>query len=163
MDILLVRKNVKFKMPTGESGEIPCLLPAFTHQYEAIRKLPMGRVIDCKAKISRNNKLNQKYHALINYVYDNLDSSLYDFKNIGQFEEWIKFEVGFTEVYTVNGKVRAYARSSAFSNCDEVTFENELYNPAMFLFSKILGMTIDEIETASLEYDGPDYKHSGGR
>lgn len=162
MDLLLVRKNITFNMPTGEKREIPCLLPAFLHQYDAIKKLPMNRVIDCRAKVSRNAKLNQKFWAITNFVFDTLPEG-YAFKSIDQFVDFVKIEVGFVDSYTVNGKVRMYPRSIAFANCTEDEFQHQFYEPALVLYSQILGMPVPDLEMASLEYDGPDYRSSRGK
>jgi len=158
MDILLARKNIKFKMGDGTVVDMPCLIPAFRHQFDAIRKLPMDRVIDCKAKVSRNAKLNQKFWSITNFVFDNLPED-YEFRTIEQFVDWIKLEVGFTEVYKVAGKVRVYGRSIAFSNCDELSFRDKFYNPALALYAQILGIPVEEIEINSIEYSGIDYRN----
>lgn len=148
----MVKKTVTFiKKESGERVPTPCFIPAFQSQFEAVAKYKDGAHVQVKAKQIREKNYNDQYHAVMNFVFNNLPES-YVFRSIEQFANWTKIKVGFTEEIGIAGEVFSVPRSASFAKADERDFMDNLYNPAFSLWETILGVERDQLIEGSLQF-----------
>ncbi len=158
MEILVTRRNRNYIMPGGQRKNLPALFPAYESQEPLLNKLPEKTIISIKTRVPRNLKRHNMIWAIINFTYDNLPET-YIFPTIETFVEWLKITVGFVEVYSVNGICRTAGRSISFALCDETEFKMKFFDPALDVMADILGISTQELEDRSKEYDGLDYRY----
>ena len=156
MEIICFRKDINFSFNDGVRRNIPSLIPAFQSEFDKMKKVKHGTQVIIDMTLERDLELLQQFWALTNFTYDNLPEGYY-FQTVELFVDYVKIEVGFVEVYKIGSLKKEEPRSMKFKHCPEDEFRKGLYNPAIELYCRILGLTRDELIAASLEYGGPDY------
>tara|TARA_R110000851_G_scaffold94392_1_gene205174 strand:+ start:296 stop:760 length:465 start_codon:yes stop_codon:yes gene_type:complete len=112
---------------------------------EIFKQIKMGDIISVQFKRPRNVKRLRKYFALLNIAFDAWEAPETSYNNIPAMKSFTRFRsdiicgAGFYDVVaSINGDVRAEAKSISFAKMDETEF-NELYNnTANYILLKIL-------------------------
>ena len=118
---------------------MPVLIPGYRGELKKFKRFKEGVPMTAEVKQVRSNNYHSQFFAVMNFVFHNLPES-FQFQHIEQFREWTLYEVGFTEVYKVNGIIKTSARSIKKSEVDEIEFMDRVYNPAFERWQIILGM-----------------------
>ena len=125
---------------------------------EYIKSLPMGQDVRVKISKARNIKFHRKYFALLNHAYDCFEPEDVDVpahisnhgitpeKNFERFRKDIIILAGFYDAtIRVNGEVRVEAKSIAFGNMNEETF-NDMYSKTINVILKYVLKNYDKEE-----------------
>ena len=125
------------------------LLPSDDECIEAMNKIKNGTEIMIEYKQKRNVKFHRKAFALLNLVlknqdrYSNINDLLVEFKlKSGHYEEHI----------TTKGKIIYVPKSIAFSEMDELEF-NELYSKFIDIaLQHFISMSKEELEQQIINF-----------
>jgi len=125
------------------------LLPSDDECIEAMNKIKNGTEIMIEYKQKRNVKFHRKAFALLNLVlknqdrYSNINDLLVEFKlKSGHYEEHI----------TTKGKIIYLPKSIAFSEMDELEF-NELYSKFIDIaLQHFISMSKEELEQQIINF-----------
>jgi hypothetical protein len=93
---------------------------------EAMRSWPVGEVVACDSKRSRNIKHHRKAFALIELLFENQDR----FNTVTDLLVELKIKLGwYNEHITQAGEVVYVPRSIAFDSMSQDDFEANFYQP----------------------------------
>ena len=105
------------------------LVPLDDADWNEKRKLGIGKDVKVHITIPRNLKFHRKFMALLTIVYDNLPekfSNPHDPNNyIGNLSSLlaaIKKDLGYCDIFRVNGELIFQPKSISFSSMDETAF-----------------------------------------
>ena len=127
------------------------LMPAHASDEELLKKIPIGRPINCKITQPRNIKFFRKYWAMMNeafhlWVPQAKASELLSIvgtevqKDFNTFRDEVTILTGHrTITYRLNGDVRLEAKSIAWQSMSEEEF-------ALF-FTKTIDVIVDFVQT----------------
>ena len=126
-DTLLMTDIFMMRIPQG-------LMPAHASDEELLKKIPIGRPINCKITQPRNIKFFRKYWAMMHEAFDLwvpqpkahkllsiIDADIQ--KNFDRFRDDITILTGhYIATYRLNGDVRYEAKSIAWKSMSEDEF-----------------------------------------
>ena len=126
------------KLPGGQ------LVAGDEEAAEAIRKLPLGKLLRCKVTRVRNERFLRKWFAMARAGFDAWDPPYAEWrghvaeKDFERFRKDITIAAGyFHTVVNIRGEVRVEADSLSFDRMDEDTFE-KCYGATFNVISKML-------------------------
>jgi hypothetical protein len=143
-----LRKITGVELKDQYSIMATCFVPE-SDSIEEYKKIKKGDVVEVKLKDkSRNYEHHKKLFAILNYVVDNSDFE-------GKEDDLLtvlKYEIGYTrECKNLSGSTRVFCKSINFETLGQYAFE-EFYKKVMFVLSKYMNDSIENIEAHSLEY-----------
>jgi hypothetical protein len=93
---------------------------AYPSDYEKLKRIKVGDVLECEIKKPRNYKFHKKFFALIEMVYQNQEI----YVNKDELREDLTIEAGyFTERVDMYGELKKRAVSISFASMSEYDFE----------------------------------------
>lgn len=121
------------------------LQPANDEQFELMKRVGLGNVIEVSWKEVRNYEYHKKFFAMLNIGFDAFEPPETQFKgkpvmkNFDRFRKDCIIQAGYYDVVAnLNGEVRAEAHSIKFGRMKQEDFE-KLYNAvANVLLIKVL-------------------------
>jgi hypothetical protein len=125
------------------------LLPSDDECIEAMNKIKNGTEIMIEYKQKRNVKFHRKAFALLNLVLKNQDK----YSNINDLLVEFKLKSGhYEEHITTKGKIIYVPKSIAFSEMDELEF-NELYSKFIDIaLQQFISMSKEELEQQIINF-----------
>jgi hypothetical protein len=125
------------------------LLPSDDECIEAMNKIKNGTEIMIEYKQKRNVKFHRKAFALLNLVLKNQDK----YSNINDLLVEFKLKSGhYEEHITTKGKIIYVPKSIAFSEMDELEF-NELYSKFIDIaLQHFISMSKEELEQQIINF-----------
>ena len=125
------------------------LLPSDDECIEAMNKIKNGTEIMIEYKQKRNVKFHRKAFALLNLVLKNQDK----YSNINDLLVEFKLKSGhYEEHITTKGKIIYIPKSIAFSEMDELEF-NELYSKFIDIaLQHFVSMSKEELEKQIINF-----------
>nr|DAN74237.1 MAG TPA: Protein of unknown function (DUF1367) [Caudoviricetes sp.] len=106
------------------------LVPLDEIDWNEKNKLGIGKDVKVHVSIPRNLKFHRKFMALLTIVYDNLPERFtnpeYEDNYIGNLSSLlsaIKMDLGYCELFRVDGKLIYKPKSISFGKMDEAEFE----------------------------------------
>lgn len=147
-----IRKDHKVKCTDGTVIDMPCILPAHRAQLEDWQRIKPGKFV--KMKITHERELNHhnQLFAIMAFTFENLPEGLMDINSFDCFREWVLLKIGYALAFMAGGQAYIKAKSISFQECDQIEFMDKVYNPGINFCSELLGMSRDEIITASQEW-----------
>lgn len=133
------------------------LRPYTDDDYEEMKKIKVGSIVNANIVRPRNVKFHRKFFALIRAAWDSLtEQQRINLRSIDTFREQLLITSGFSEpLYDLNGqKFLERAKSISFANMDEPAF-NEVYSRVLDTILTILyadGVTEDEFNNILQNY-----------
>ena len=126
-----------------------CLLPSDDECIEAMNKIKNGTEIMIEYKQKRNVRFHRKAFALLNLVLKNQDK----YSNINDLLVEFKLKSGhYEEHITTKGKIIYIPKSIAFSEMDELEF-NELYSKFIDIaLQHFVSMSKEELEKQIINF-----------
>lgn len=130
------------------------LLPCDEGAREYIDKLNMGMGVRAKITKMRNPKFHRKFFGMLDVGFDAFEPEEKEFrglpcqKNRKRFRKDVIIAAGFFDpVISLNGEVRAEAKSISFSNMDDIEFEQVYSAVANVLLQRVLkNYTRDDLD-----------------
>lgn len=100
---------------------------AFDSDYDKIKKIKVGRMIEVEIIQKRNIEFHKKFFALINMVYSNQDH----YNNLDELRKDLIISAGFYNVrHSFDGEEIKEAKSISFGSMGEEEFQ-DLYSKVM--------------------------------
>ena len=98
-------------------------LPAHNSDYDKLKRIKPGDIVQCEIKKPRNLKFHRKFFALMNMVYDNQEI----FESLDDLRYFLTMKAGFNKRVMTNKGEMILPKSIRFSKMDEHEF-SELYD-----------------------------------
>jgi len=106
--------------PTG-------LVPLDDADWQLKKQLRLGSDVRVQVTMPRNIKFHRKFFALLNITLDNLPETIQNAQCIFSVEALLaalKIDMGYYDIFKVNGHHVAKLRSISFAKMDETQFEH---------------------------------------
>lgn len=114
---------------------------AYDSDYEIMKKIKVGDLLQCDIKKPRNYMFHKKYFALINLVFDNQEG----YRDVTSLRNAINIEIGYyTLCNSLDGEFTKIPDSISFAKMDEAEFNN-LYSKTIDTIVKYFHFKKDDI------------------
>jgi len=121
---------------------------AYDSDYEKLKKIKVGDLLECEIKKPRNYMFHKKYFALLNLVFQNQEI----YANIDDLRNDITIEAGFfTLRENIKGDVIKQAHSISFASMDKYKFE-EYYSKCLYVIVKYFNFNKELIKENIEQY-----------
>lgn len=129
------------------------LHPYYKSDIESWGKLKNNVVYLAEFKKPRNPEHHKKIFALANCVITNMsENSIWHNKEPYTLIKAIELELGYVEEkIKLGGEIYLEPESINFENWDQLKFQ-EFYNRAIPIMAEMIGCTIEDLETNSINY-----------
>ena len=108
---------------------------AYDSDYDKMKRIKAGDLLECEIKKPRNYKFHKKYFALLNMIFDNQER----YSNITDLRHDLTVEAGYyTLRENLQGDTIKTPNSISFSQMDELEF-SELYTKTIRVIEKYFG------------------------
>lgn len=153
------------KFVTFEGREYPALLPTTELGKKQIERIiEKGRLVEAKVASQRQHDNNAHHWSLISFIWANMperfcienvvDKTMIPiWRSKESFHYWLAEVVGWTERFTVNGKVYVRPRPTNFDDeKNEIEVENGYYLPARKYMAEMMDMETKDFVDSAIAY-----------
>ena len=114
---------------------------AYDSDYEKLKRIKAGDLLECEIKKPRNYKFHRKYFALINMLFQNQEK----YNNIDHLRHDLTIEAGYYDIRTnLKGNEVIQAKSISFASMKEDEF-SQLYDRTLYTIVKYFNFDKQDI------------------
>ena len=116
--------------------------PAYSSDYENMRKLKLNEAVEAEIKRPRNIRFHKKFFALLNIGWENTPKIDMPFE---VYRKWVTMRAGFVKIYHTPKGTLYEPESISFTSMNEDAFQ-DVYNRVLDVILKDTGAEKPQIE-----------------